>query len=108
MNDKNMTDEDKLTAVAEIVAGARDSYGNAKEEIPAVKCDTTHGMLPFNSLEDGSKVEILCNQAMNIKSQALAFVENNPGAVLNKKVQELISVNPFFANVAPGTEFELL
>ena len=108
LNDKNKTDAEKLEAVAEIVAGAREGYGNAKADIPAVKCETTHGALPFDNLEDESKVEILRNEAMNIKAQAIAFVEHNPGSVLNMKGQELVAVNPYFANVAPGTQFDIL
>lgn len=108
LNDKNVEAADKLTAVAEIVANARETYGNSSADIPAVKIDTAHGRLSFNHLEDDSKVEILRNEAMNMKAKAIAFVEANPGAVLNKKVQELLATNAFFANVATGTEFEYL
>ena len=108
LNNEDMSAADKLEKVAEIVAGARSEYGNADAEIPAVKVGTTHGALPFTHLEDDSKVEILRNEAMGIKAKAIAFVENNPGTVLNKKVQELLAINPFFANVAAGTEFEYL
>ena len=45
---------------------------------------------------------------MSMKATAVAFVEDNPGTVLNKKVQELLAINPFFANVSSGTEFEYL
>lgn len=108
LTDNKMEAEDKLTQVAEIVANAREAYGNSDAEIPAVKVSTSYGELPFSQIEDDSKVEVLLNQAMNMKGKAIAFVENKPGAVLNKKVQELIATNPFFANTTAGTEFEYL
>ena len=108
LTDKETSPEEKLAAVAEIVAGAREAYGNKDADIPAVKVNTQHGNIPFTHLGDSSKVEILLNQAMNIKAEAIAYVEENPGTVLNKKVQELLSTNTFFANVAAGVEFDYL
>tara|TARA_R110000851_G_scaffold134199_1_gene269376 strand:+ start:2335 stop:2679 length:345 start_codon:yes stop_codon:yes gene_type:complete len=106
--DKNLTADEKLDEVADIVAGARDSYGNSDADIPEVKVNTTHGNLPFAHLESESKVEILMNEALNIKAEAISAVENYPGVVLNKKVQELLATNVFFVNVSSGTKFEYL
>jgi hypothetical protein len=108
LNDKALTDADKLSKVAEVVAGAREAYGNSDVEIPAIKVETPHGRLSFNHLEDDSKVEILRNQALHMKSAAIAYVEAHPGTVLNKKVGELLATNPYFANVDAATEFEYL
>ena len=108
LNNKDMADADKLAAVAEAIAGVREAYGNTDAEIPVMKCDTSHGRLAFNHLEDDSKVSILRNEALNIKTSAIAYVEDNPGSVLNKKVQELLATNPYFTNVDAGTEFEYL
>ena len=105
---KEASDEDKLKSIAEIIAGVRESYGNADVEILPVKVNTPHGFLPFINLEDDSKIEVLKNQAMAIKAAAITFVEENQGTVLNKRVQELLAINPFFANVSAGTQFELL
>ena len=105
---KDVTSEDKLSKVADIIGTLRESYGNADTEIPSVKVSTTHGNLPFEHLEDDSKVEILMNEALNIKSTAIAAVEDNPGIVLNKKVEELLATSPLFANASGGTEFTVL
>lgn len=105
---KNLSDEEKLEQVAEIVASARESYGNKDVVIADKKVDTTHGALAFSHLEDESKVQILMNEALCIKSSATAFAENNEGSVLNKKVEELLATNAFFANVSTGTEFSYL
>jgi hypothetical protein len=108
LGSKDVSADDKLEQVAKIVAGARESYGNSDTVIEAVKVNTPHGNLPFTHLESDSKVEILMNEALNIKAKAIAAVEDNKGVVLNKKVQELIATNVFFANVSAGTEFEYL
>lgn len=103
-----MPDSEKLEAVAEAVAKVRESYGNGKATVPDVKVNTTHGMLPFSHLEDDSKVEMLKNEALKIKAQAIAYVEAVPGSVLNKKVQELIATNSLFANASSESEFDCL
>jgi len=108
LQDKNMSDDEKLEAVSKVVAAAREAYGNEGLEIAVSKVNTGYGALPFDQIEDESKVEILLSEAMNIKAKAIAYVENNPGAVLNKKVQESLATNMFFANVSVGTKFDYL
>lgn len=108
LSNKDTSAEDKLNAVAETVAIIRNSYGNSDATIPAVKVNTANGNLPFTHLENDSKVEVLLGQAMNIKAKAIAYVEENEGTVLNKKVEELIATNPFFANISSESEFEYL
>jgi hypothetical protein len=108
LNDKEMSAEAKLTSVAETVTIIRAAYGNAETEIPSVKVYTSSGNLPFTHLENDSKVEVLLGQAMSIKAQAIAYVEENEGTVLNKKVEELIATNTFFANISTKSEFEYL
>lgn len=108
LTDKDLSAEDKLTKVAEVVTKLRKSYGNGKVEIADLKVNTTHGMLPFAHLENESKVELLLNEALTIKSKAIAEVENNSGIVLNKKVEELIATNALFANAYAESEFDVL
>lgn len=105
---KKTESADKLDKVAEIVKACRVSYGNDGVEIKDVKVNTSHGNLPFSNLEDDSKVELLMNEALNIKATAIAAVEDNTGMVLNKKVEELIATNPLFANVTSETGFDVL
>lgn len=108
LSSKTLTSAEKLTSVAEVVGTLRETYGNSKTVITDVKVNTTHGMLPFSHLEEDAKVETLLNEALKIKSQAIAAVEDTPGIVLNKKVQELIATNPLFANASAESEFDVL
>ena len=108
LGNKDFSDAEKLVQVSEIVAGAREAYGNSDAEIPELRVQTTHGSLPFSHLQDDSKVVMLLNEALNIKTQAIAASEDTPGVVLNKKVQELLATNSLFANASADTEFEYL
>ena len=108
LGNKDLSADDKLVQVSEIVATLRKSYGNIDVAVEDIKVNTTHGTLPFSSLESDSKVECLTNEALNIKAEALAAVENNPGIMLNKKVEELIATSPLFANATAETGFDVL
>lgn len=96
---------DKLDRVADIVAGAREAYGNSDAEIDSPKVDTANGYMSFVHLEDDSKVQVLRGRVAAIKAEAVEFVEQNPGASMNKKVEELLAIDPCFVNIASGTKF---
>jgi hypothetical protein len=108
LSNKDLSSEEKLANVAEVIGTLRKSYGNSETEIKSVKINTAHGWLPFEHLENDSKVEILLNEALSIKSTAIAEVENNPAIVLNKKVEELLATSAVFANASAETEFDVL
>ena len=100
--------EDQLSRVAEIVAAARDNYGNAQVEIAAPMVETVHGRMNFNHLEDKAKVELLKGEVQRIKAKAVEYAEQTEGANLNKKIEELIATNGYFVNVNAGTKFEYI
>ena len=98
----------KLERVAEIVAKARDTYGNTDAEIPTPKVNTVNGVMGFEFLEDEGKVSILRDEAAKLKAKAVEYVENHPGSNMTRKVEELLAINPYFANVSAGTGVEYL
>lgn len=108
LTDKALSSAEKLEQVASVIGTLRSTYGNADTDIPSIKVNTSHGWLPFEHLEDDSKVELLLNEALNIKASAITAVENNPGIVLNKKVQELLATSALFANASADSEFDVL
>ena len=99
---------DQVAEVAEIVSAARQAYGNEDTVIEAPMVDTPNGRMRFTHLENASKVETLRGEVARIKATAVEFVEQNPGANLNKKVEELLALNAFFATVGEGTKFEYI
>ncbi len=103
-----MADSEKLQRIAEVVAKARDSYGNTEAEITAHMVPTTHGDMNFNYLDDSSKIAILKAEVQRIKAIAVEFSEQCEGVNLNRKIEELIATNSFLVNVSAGTKFEYL
>ncbi len=108
LTNKDTAAEDKLAAVAEVVAGARENYGNGEAVIAVPRCYTANGDMPFDMLDDDSKVAILQGEVAAVKARAVEFSEQNPGVNLNKKIEELLATNGHFANIAVGTKFEYI
>lgn len=108
LSNKNTSAEDKLKDVAEIVAGARTNYGNEDAEIDVPRVQTVNGDMPFDMLDDDSKVAVLQSEVSALKASAVEFTEQNPGVNLNKKIEELLATDGFFANIAAGTKFEYI
>jgi hypothetical protein len=102
---KDADPEDQVSEVAVIVAAARAAYGNEDTTLESPMVDTAHGRMSFVHLEAGSQVQALRGVVAGIKAEAVEFVTLNEGANLNKKIEELVAINPFFANVGAGTKF---
>lgn len=99
---------DKLERVAEVVAGARENYGNADAVIEAPMVETVHGRMNFNHLEDEAKVTLLRGAVAEVKAQAVEFCEQREGASMNKKIEELLATHGMFVNISSGTKFEYI
>jgi len=99
---------EKLDRVAEIVAAARKAYGNEDAVVESPKVNTVNGILSFIHLDDASKVEHLKAAVAKLKSEAVEYVEQTPGAGLNRKIEELLSTHGMFVNISAGTKFEYI
>lgn len=108
LSEKDVAASDKLARVAEVVAGARENYGNVDAEVGCPDCNTTNGVMAFDMLDEDGKVEMLKGEVARIKAQAVEFCRNNEGTVLNKKIEELLATNGYFCNIAAGTKFEYI
>lgn len=100
--------EDKLERVAEIVGAARKAYDNEDSVIDSPMVGTAHGSMNFNHLEADSKVALLRGEVQAIKAQAVEFVECNPGANMNKRIEELLATHGMFVNISAGTKFNYI
>lgn len=106
--EKDADSGEQLTRVAEIIAVARDKYGNADSEVTSPKVNTPNGSMSFIHLDDDSKVELLKAEVARVKSVAVEYVENTEGADLNRKIEELLAINGMFVNIDAGTKFEYI
>lgn len=105
---KDADPEEQLTAVSDIVGAARKAYGNEDADIAAPDCNTPEGTMSFVHLEAASRVQLLRQQVSLIKAGAVEFVSQNPGASMDKQIEERIATNAYFANVGNGTKFKYI
>lgn len=108
LSNENASDEEKIAAVAETVAKAREAYGNVDAEIDDPLVNTVHGQMRFSNLEDEGKLAFVRNEVATIKVKACEAVEQAQGVNPSRRVEELIATNPILVNVAAGTKFEYL
>ena len=108
LSNKDASAEEKLERVAEIVAQAQSAYGNEDAVITVPRAYTTNGDMPFDMLDDESKVVLLSSEVASIKASAIEFSEQNTGVNLNRKIEELIATNGLFTNIDAGTKFEYI
>lgn len=108
LNDKNTSAEEKLASVAEIVANAREKYGNSEAEIPTTNVNTTYGSVSFEHLEDDSKVEMIKAEVQKIKAAAIEAERQTAGTNVNKEIEKLIATNSLLNNVVAKDEFDYL
>lgn len=105
---KEVSDETKLEGVAEIVANAREAYGNADKKVPSVDVNTAYGATSFDALLAESKVQLLTNEVQKIRAMAVEFARHQPGANVNKKIEELIATNSMFCNIEDKSDMSYL
>lgn len=108
LTEEKTSAEDKLKRVAEVVAAARNAYGNEGVEIACPHVNTPQGSMPFIHLEDDSKVALLRDRVARIKAAAVEAAEQNPGVNINKKIEELLATDDMFVNISSGTKFEYI
>lgn len=108
LSKKDADPEEQLADVATIVSAARSAYGNEDAVIEAPMVDTSEGRMSFVHLDANGQVATLRKQVGRIKAAAVEYCEQNPGTMINKKIEELLAVNPYFANVGNGTKFEYI
>ena len=102
---KDADPAEQLKEVAEVVAVARKAYGNEDAEIAAPACETTEGRMKFNHLEPAGQVALLRKQLSLVKAQAVEFAETTAGASVDKKIEELLATNAYFAHSGQRTKF---
>ena len=98
----------QLEEVSEVVAVARKAYGNEDAVIESPMCNTTEGTMSFVHLEPAGKIALLRKQVGLIKATAVEFCETNPGSSMDKKIEELLALNAYFANAGAGTKFKYI
>jgi len=106
--DEDMKASKKVKLIAEVVTNARAAYGNGDAKITAPEVHTVDGLQDLAMLSDNSKVAIAESEVRNIKVLAVEYTKRFEGVILDKKIEELIALNPVLANITVVTESEYL
>jgi len=108
LKQKDVSDAEKLSAIAEIVLAAREAYSNTKAEIASPEVNTAFGVMSVAELEDDSKLAVIQSEVQRLKVEAIEFGKGKEGVNINKKMEELVATNPVLANITGGTKFDYL
>ena len=101
---EDMSAKEKIQAIANIVETARSRYGNAEAKITAPEINTINGLEDIAMLCDESKVAIAESEVTNIRLISVEYVKAFEGAILDRKIEELIAISPILANITATTE----
>lgn len=103
-----LTPAEQVTKIAAFTEDMRTKYGNGDVEITTPEMHTVNGLQDMEFLSDESKVAIARSEWDNIKSIAIEFTKSFEGAVLDKKIEELVAISPVLANIATQADSEYL
>lgn len=106
--DKDMKAEDKVVAIAEVVATARKNYGNTELTITAPKVPTTEGNVDIKLLKAEDKVAIAEQQVRNIIAKVVAGTECTEGVIFDRQVEFYLAINPVLTNITAATDSDYI
>ncbi len=94
----------KLVAISTIVDKARKAYGNTEVEIDTPRVNTCEGAVDLAFLSDADKVALAGQEIRTIRMRAIEATEATDGAVLDREIERLLSVNATLVNLAASSE----
>jgi flagella basal body P-ring formation protein FlgA len=98
---------EKLSAISEIVPTIREKYGNAEATIPSTEVVTASGLKPFAMLSQDDRLALVEREVDRIRTNAYEDTQNAEGIVLDRRIEEYISINPILnnLNITLGSEY---
>jgi len=96
---EDMTDTQKVAAIAEIVQTAREQYGNTDAEITAPEIGTCDGVRDLKLLSDKDKVAVAEMEVDAIITKAVEETKSAEGVVLDREIERLIATSQVLTNI---------
>ena len=90
---------EKLSAISEIVSTVREKYGNTEATIPATEVVTATGLKPFAMLSQDDRLALVEREVDRIRTNAYEDSQNAEGIVLDRRIEEYVSINPILNNL---------
>lgn len=105
---KKMDADEKIAAIAKIVAKARVKYGNTDAEISGPAISTCEGVTNLAYLSSDDKVAVAAKVIKTIRCQAIETTECQEGTLFDTEVARLIAINPVLVNLTATTDSEFI
>jgi len=105
---EELTEQECIEELVKVVNKARLKYGNTDAEITEPEINTVNGIQDLSMLSNESKLELAESEVNNIKTVAVEFTKSYEGAILDRKIEELIAISPLLANIAKTVDSEYI
>jgi len=105
---KKMNPSVKLKAIKKIVKAARESYGNTDIEIDTAPVNSCVGRVQIQYVSEKDKLALIKTAVEDIRVRAMEATECTTGIVFDKKVEELVAINPILCNIGKTTESSII
>lgn len=102
------TPDEQLALITALVSNIREKYGNLDVELPANDIITTEGVTPMSLLDSKSRLAVAEQELNRIVSIAYEDTQNAIGIVLDRRIEEYVSISPILHNLTVSTGSEYL
>ena len=104
---EDISSKEKLENIGTKVTAIREKYGNTEVTIPATEVVTASGLKPFAMLSQDDRLALVEREVDRIRTNAYEDSQNATGIVLDRRIEEYISINPVLnnLNVTLGSEY---
>ena len=97
--EENTSDETKLTEVVSLVKEIRKTYGNSDVVLEAPEVNTADGLKPITFLTAKDKLALAERVIKAITTDAYEDVQQAEGVSFDRRVEEMVSINPILSNL---------
>lgn len=101
---EDLAAEEQVKQIEEVVARARVNYGNTEAEITPPEVNTINGIEDIEVLSDNDRVVIAESEVQNIITVSREYCKAFEGAVLDRKIEELLAISPVLNNLGLKVE----
>lgn len=102
------TATEKVASIAEVVAKAREKYGNEGIDIDVPEVATADGLVDLSLLSDSDKVSLAERAVKYIIMIATENVKGAQGVVLDRELERLIATETTLVNILASVDSDYI
>jgi len=103
LSDETTSNEVKLTKVSELITDIRKTYGNSDVVLEVPEVNTADGIKPITFLTAKDRLALAEKVIRTITTDAYEDVQQAEGVSFDRRVEEMVSINPILSNLTVGT-----